>query len=1449
MSRLEHARYQPGAVLGRGAQAVVMRVIDREAPERALVAKVWQPGVFEEELLAGEFALLARLHVPGLVRAHDLGRDERTGAPFLVEDFIDGPDAREWLLAAPEGRARVERLARLLGEVTTTLGLIHEAGFLHGDLKPAHVRVPAAGRATLLDLGAAVARARSESSATAITHGYAAPELLAGRAPSPRSDLFALGALAFSIATGRPAEARAPVRSLAPWIPPSLGDVIDRLAADHPEDRPADARDALEWLGRSWAFTEAPRTRAQRAAASGASPRERELASLQALAPGAHYLSGPAGSGKSHTLSELLTRALLDGRAARLVRFPCEDQNFMPALIAWLRGNESARPFPKGPLLVAFDDLDRAPLEVRAAVEAFRCRPRDPDDVTLIGALRTAPTDTRPLSLGALDERGVRELCRELGVDETRAPELSAASEGNPGFLVALLGKAPLTRAAALERVRTLSAPTRRALGSIAVLGGRANEDWLTRVLGATAVKQAFAELSRAGLIRRSVTASEVQLSMVHGEIVSDLADALADFDVVDTLASAVLDRGAMLGAHALSCLAAAPRPPTRRSALLALAARRAKEEGLRSEETEALLALAADPRERTRETLAALDRATRGGGSAGLHPELVSWLEEAAAQEPDLAVLALRRRAEQKARAGDRDAALALAERAVTLAKDRGDTGQLGLAYSTLASLALYRADWNAAEHALSKAMAALSTGVVDDTEEVARLDHNRGVVALYRGRLEEARLAFERSLAAKRALGDRGGTWACLLNLGLALGQLGRYDQAETALSEGVATCRALGQLSGAGWCLAALADVCVRRSDPKAAERHIAEAEHLGDIVPKPVHADLALLRAELALLEGDGDRALSEIARVDPELVESDAFIGARSATLSARAHLVTLPADRRLAARTAIRAIRRARAAGLGEPEARALAVLGEARRRFASVTGRGYSSDRSMTEDSELWSFLKTAQESADREEAALSLARWVVEASAAERVFLLCLDANGRVQSGVGIDIDGMRVEGAEERLPKDVLERALSSGGVSNQPTVTTRAGRGSRLVVLSPTSSRADRAALVLEHRFVAGAFDALDRTTVERWGVCAGLALALGAPARAEAAAAARAPEASEPEFARSEPSTVLPGRGRRHAFPSIAGKSAAIERALARLDTAVDSDLPVLITGETGVGKELFARALHDEGPRAKAPFVAINCGAVPDSLFEAELFGHARGSFTGADRARAGLIARAEGGTLFLDEIGELPLMRQATLLRVLAEKRYRPVGSDEDRPFDVRIVAATNRDLEHEVNAGSFRRDLLYRLNVLEVRVPPLRERPEDIVPIAERVLADTGRKSTVTPRAARALASYRWPGNVRELEHQIQRVAALGVPRIELEHLAREVRAAFKDTPASRISVAPPKLAAGPDQEREEVLAALESEQGNITRTAERLRLTRQGLKKKMVRLGLREPKASGG
>jgi two-component system response regulator AtoC len=249
--------------------------------------------------------------------------------------------------------------------------------------------------------------------------------------------------------------------------------------------------------------------------------------------------------------------------------------------------------------------------------------------------------------------------------------------------------------------------------------------------------------------------------------------------------------------------------------------------------------------------------------------------------------------------------------------------------------------------------------------------------------------------------------------------------------------------------------------------------------------------------------------------------------------------------------------------------------------------------------------------------------------------------------------------------------------------------------------------------------------------------------------------------------------------------AILGASEAVQALLRQVRKVAPQKTTVLLTGESGTGKELVARALHDLSPRAAAPFVAVNCGAIPAELLESELFGHARGAFTDAVRARKGLALEADGGTLFLDEIGELPLALQPKLLRFLQEEEVRSVGDDRPRRVDVRVVAATARDLEEAVRAGQFREDLYWRLAVVGVRLPSLRERPEDVEALAAHFLARFARLRPelpglrFTPEALEALKAHRWPGNVRELMHAVERAVVLAEgPAIGEEELPDAVR-----------------------------------------------------------------------
>jgi transcriptional regulator with GAF, ATPase, and Fis domain len=308
------------------------------------------------------------------------------------------------------------------------------------------------------------------------------------------------------------------------------------------------------------------------------------------------------------------------------------------------------------------------------------------------------------------------------------------------------------------------------------------------------------------------------------------------------------------------------------------------------------------------------------------------------------------------------------------------------------------------------------------------------------------------------------------------------------------------------------------------------------------------------------------------------------------------------------------------------------------------------------------------------------------------------------------------------------------------------------------------------------------------------------------------------------------------RETRFSYEAIIGQSEPVRRMLRVVDRVVASEVPVLIFGESGSGKELVARAIHEHGPRKGAPFVTENCSAIPESLLESALFGHVRGAFTGALRPRAGLFEIADRGTLFLDEIGEMSLRMQSELLRVLEDGEIRPVGSERLRKVDVRVIGATHRNLEELVREKRFREDLFYRLNVISVRVPTLRERPGDIPLLVRHMISAyaKGRRVRISKVALDSLTACLWPGNVRQLQNEIRRALVLADDVIELEHLSADVRGS--EGPSSDDLNVRGRLDA---LETELVKSALERTQGNQTRAAELLGVSRFGLHKMMRRL----------
>ncbi len=304
---------------------------------------------------------------------------------------------------------------------------------------------------------------------------------------------------------------------------------------------------------------------------------------------------------------------------------------------------------------------------------------------------------------------------------------------------------------------------------------------------------------------------------------------------------------------------------------------------------------------------------------------------------------------------------------------------------------------------------------------------------------------------------------------------------------------------------------------------------------------------------------------------------------------------------------------------------------------------------------------------------------------------------------------------------------------------------------------------------------------------------------------------------------------------------IIGESNAIRAITALVTRISDGDATVLITGESGTGKELVARAVHNLGPRKDEPFVAVNCGAVPANLLESELFGHVKGAFTDARRDRPGLFVQGGAGTIFLDEIGEMPLDMQVKLLRVLQERRVRPVGGDEEHAFAARVVCATNRDLETEVEEGRFREDLFHRINVVSIQVPPLRARTGDVLLLANAFLERAAnRKQTfirsISRRASQLLVDYDWPGNVRELENCIERAVALSrANEIDVDDLPAKV-VQHKSTRIELSTSSPGQLLTLDEMQHRYVRQVLAAVGGNKTQAALILGIDRRSIYRRL-------------
>ncbi|MFH0900832.1 MAG: sigma 54-interacting transcriptional regulator [Pseudomonadota bacterium] len=494
-----------------------------------------------------------------------------------------------------------------------------------------------------------------------------------------------------------------------------------------------------------------------------------------------------------------------------------------------------------------------------------------------------------------------------------------------------------------------------------------------------------------------------------------------------------------------------------------------------------------------------------------------------------------------------------------------------------------------------------------------------------------------------------------------------------------------------------------------------------------------------------------------------------------------------------------------------------------------------------------------------------------MIELACAERGFILLSGESGTLKPAVARNFDQRSLGSEEQELSLSIAQRTARTG----EPVVAVDASSderfsgaasisalGLRSVLAVPLRVRGETTGTVyLDHRFRRGAFDS---DTVERVLELADLAAVALHNARLTVENNRRQKEIAELNVrlkAELERQTMELDGARaalqaatklRHSYPDIVGRSPRMLEALKLVDRAAETSLPVIIQGESGTGKELVAQALHRNGPRRDRPFVPINCAAVPDTLLESELFGHLRGAFTGADRERRGLLEVADGGTVFLDEIGETTGAMQAKLLRFLQGGEIRRLGGERTKIVNVRVIAATNRDLRSLVDDGRFREDLFYRLNVIRIDLPPLREHPEDIPVLVEHFLArvaSSGKKERsrrIEPAAMAKLIAFSWPGNARQLENEILRSASLGGDVIGVADLSPQVVTATGGSagmPATGLELRPRVE----HLEASLIKEALGRTGGNYSASAKLLGLSRFGLQKKLKRYQL-EGKKTG-
>ncbi len=1378
-------RYEPIRRLGRGGGGEVWAVRDR-GTGRNYALKVLAEEASEREMaaLVREAVALSGLEGLGVPRVIQFGRLPRTGRPYLVREIVEGESFEAYLTRGADPRFALEILARAADQLT----VLHRAGLLHGDVKPANLIVEPDGGVALVDLGLAAPWREGGTAAEGLTPRYAAPELFEGAPITVRAEVFALGVVlsevlelgvpglsAEALQTLSDVAARAMARDADQRYPSvdELGSTIRRslgIAAD----RGGDGKGTLLWpiLGIE-------------------SVSSLLLEVTQSLSPGQVLrIEGPPGAGRSALVRRLAWWLGVLGRPVAWVDDPTNSVT--------VTGELSAHASLSGTWLLVddADALDDAGfLAVQAALgEGARG--------VVVGGARFV--EARSFLVPPLDEQACLDLVRRAVPSLTAGLQrrLVEAADGRPGALrslVRLIASEAVASQADFERVIGSSplsdaslpeAPLERALyyldrgrfnDASAVLGVLPLREVEASValgiafarleLGLGEERKAFERLQELAQRDHVPAAERLKISLFHARAAMGLGDyvgALAELLPLSSEPTAIGVEALVYHGFAQSLVGLHDEA----RAELTQAVAGAREQKLSRLEALALASLGLvlqrsdrsdEARDAYRAALAAAERVGDAGTLATVQLNLAGLL---------------------KVR-GDVAGAIELFEAAVDMGRRSGRRSTTRQALLNLANTDLYLGRLARAESGiealreqtaqLPKAMLAQLLGLEAELF-VRQGQHAQGVLrftacaeayeALGRG-IDAAEARLEGVLAASRAQHPSG----VELRASLA--------QAAALLKESPAH-RPLSLLAEAR--VASLLGDELRARELLDQSLEAARGSHQREWVWRALEA-----RAEL---EESGGQPL--LARRDRE--EALAVLEEIGARLPRDLREVYWNEPRRKALRGSVSG-----AVGHAATEFTPFAPL-SALPLAASGRGSGLRVTSTTSSMSQLGGLTPLEQRLArilevngdlagelDLDRLTTKIIGHAVDLLRAERGFVLLTEADG------GLTVHAARASAGDASHAE--FSRSIAEGVIATREAVVTVDARAdvrlksfasvhqmllesvACVPILAP--SGAAIGALYLETRVRPGRHFERELPTLRAFADQVAIALEnarlLGENLRrAEQLAETNAELAAAQEHLRE----LLDGRTEQlkrtrqklrdaretlyghFGYQGLVGTSGAMRRVYALVDRVKDAAVPVLITGESGTGKEVVARAVHNASARGKAKMLAVNCGAIPENLLESELFGHVRGAFTGADRERKGLFREADGGSLLLDEIGEMPFKMQAALLRVLQEKCVRPVGGNEEQPVDVRVIFATNRDLEKMVQAGKFREDLYYRIHVVEIHLPALRERGEDVPQLVDYFLGLFAarykrEKRSVSREALRRLQNYGWPGNVRQLEH----------------------------------------------------------------------------------------------